>query len=146
MQPYTRQMTREKRPDEIARELAPEPTEPLGTRLTTIGTVKYWRDDKGHGVISSDATAPWDIWCHFAAIEKTGGVGTLPSGEQVAVTFDEDGRAFSPTGQQVFGYIQTSGPTFLKAGERVEVVYYRADQESFKYVARRVRRIASADG
>ena len=92
MQPYTRQMTREKRPDEIARELAPEPTEPLGTRLTTIG------------------------------------------------------RAFSPTGQQVFGYIQTSGPTFLKAGERVEVVYYRADQESFKYVARRVRRIASADG
>jgi len=62
----------EKRADDVARELAPEPTEPLGTRRTTTGTVKYWRDAKGHGVIVSEATAPWDIWCHFSAIEMPG--------------------------------------------------------------------------
>ena len=139
-------MAREKRPDEIARELGPEPSEPLGTRLTTIGTVKYWRDDKGHGVIAADATAPWDIWCHFASIVKTGTVGTLLSGEQVVVTFDKDGRPFLPTGEQFIGYIEHSGPVSLKAGERVEVDYYRADHDSFKYVAQHVRRLEPPSG
>ena len=135
-------MRREKRPDEIARELAPEPPEPLYTRRETIGTVKYWRDDKGHGVISSEETAPWDIWCHFAAIERKGGVATLPSGEQFEVTYDEDGRAYSPTGEQVVtGSIQHSDVASLQAGERVEVIFYRANQNSFKYVAKRVRRL-----
>jgi cold shock CspA family protein len=135
-------MSSEKRPDEIARELAPEPTEPLYTRRTTVGTVKYWRDDKGYGVIASDATAPWDIWCHFSAIERTGGVATLPSGEQFEVTYDEDGRAYSPTGELVVsGYIQHSGFVSLQAGDRVEVSYYRGNQDSFKYVAKRVRRL-----
>ena len=139
-------MMREKRPDEIARESAPEPSEPLGTRLTTVGTVKYWRDDKGHGVISSDATAPWDIWCHFSAIEQTGVVATLRSGERVDVTFDENGRPFLATGEPFVGVIQGSGFRSLKAGERVDVVYYRANQESFRYVARRVRRVDHPNG
>lgn len=139
-------MKREKRPDEIARESAPEPSEPLGTRLTTVGTVKYWLANKGHGVITSEATAPWDIWCSFTAIEQPGGVATLPSGEQVDVTFDEDGRPFLATGEPFVGAIQGSGYRSLKAGERVEVVYYRANRESFRYVARRVRRLDGPRG
>ena len=139
-------MSREKTPDDIARELAGEPPEPLGTRLSTVGTVKYWRDNKGHGVIASEATAPWDIWCHFSAIEQLGGVATLLSGEQVDVTFDEDGRPFLTTGEPFVGVIQGSGPRSLKVGERVEVVYYRANQESFRYVARRVRRLERPNG
>jgi cold shock protein len=97
-------MKREKRPDELAREAAPEPTEPLFTERTTTGVVKWWRNEKGYGVIAASEIAPWDIWCHFSAIEGTG--------------FKE-----------------------LKSGERVEVDYYRADQESFKYIAQRVRRL-----
>ena len=135
-------MSREKRPDEIARDPAPEPPEPLYPRRTTVGTVKYWRDDKGHGVTASDDTTPWDIWCHFEAIERKGGIATLPSGERFEVTYDEDGRAYSPTGEQVIsGYIEHSEFASLQAGERVEVTYYRADQNSFKYVAQRVRRL-----
>ncbi len=61
-------MQRPKRPDELAREAAGVPPEPLGTVATTTGTVKYWREEKGYGVIASDATAPWDIWCHFMRI------------------------------------------------------------------------------
>lgn len=97
-------MNREKRPDELAREAAPEPTEPLYTRRTTIGVVKWWRDTKGYGVIAAPDIAPWDIWCHFSAIEGT-------------------------------GYKE------MKTGERVEVAFYRANQESFKYLAERVRRL-----
>ena len=134
-------MPREGRPDEIARELAPGPPEPLYTRRRSIGTVKYWRDDKGHGVIAADDTAPWDIWCHCAHLEKAGGIATLPSGERVAVTFDEDGRAHSPNGEQVFGAIQGFGPTFLSAGDRVEVLYHRVNRDSFKYVAIHARRL-----
>ena len=100
-------MTREKRPDEIAREHAPVPTEPMGTARVAIGTVKWWRDAKGYGVIATDSTAPWDIWCHFSVVEGTG-----------------------------FRTLQT--------GQDVEVEYIRLDQESFKYVARRVRRIDDA--
>ena len=100
-------MTRPKRPDEIAREAAGTPPEPIGTVATTTGTVKYWREDKGYGVIASDATAPWDIWCHFGQIVDMPGF-----------------RSFN-------------------AGDRVEVVYVRTDQESFRYRATSARRIDS---
>src|SRR5437016_14410150 len=53
-------MQRLKRPDELAREAAGVPPQPRGTVATTTGTVKYWREEKGYGVIASDATAPWD--------------------------------------------------------------------------------------
>ncbi len=69
----------------------------------TTGTVKYWRDAKGYGAITTAATAPWDIWCSFAVIEGPGY------------------RALTP-------------------GEHVTVRYYRANQESFRYVAEWVRR------
>jgi cold shock protein len=98
-------MQRPKRPDELARDAAGTPSEPLGTVATTIGTVKYWRDEKGHGVIASDATAPWDIWCHFARI------------------------------------VDMPGYRSLAPGDRVDVEYVRMDQESFRYVATRVRRL-----
>ncbi|TAK15013.1 MAG: cold shock domain-containing protein [Acidobacteria bacterium] len=71
---------------------------------TARGTVKWWRDDKGHGVIACAEISPWDIWCHFSAI-------------------------------QVHGF------KALSSGQTVEVDFSRTDQESFKYVARRVRPI-----
>jgi cold shock CspA family protein len=89
---------------DVLSQLIPEPSEPLGTRRTSIGIVKFWRDDKGYGVIEAVDTAPWDIWCHFAHIEGT-------------------------------------GFRSLTVGEPVEVTYHRAKQESYRYVADRVRRI-----
>ena len=93
-----------KRPDDLARESAGAPPEAIGTRAETTGVVKYWRDNKGYGAIASEATAPWDIWCHFSQIDAP-------------------------------------GFRSLVAGDRVAVSYRRADQESFRYVAERVRRI-----
>jgi CspA family cold shock protein len=63
---------------------------------------KWWREDKGYGVIATDRTAPWDVWCHFSAID-------------------------------VEGYRN------LSSGESVVVEYVRANQQSFKYLARWVR-------
>jgi cold shock protein len=97
-------MHRPKRPDELARESAGAPPEPIGTKAAALGTVKYWRDDKGYGAIASEATAPWDIWCHF-------------------------------------GQIDAPGFRSLGVGERVALEYIRADQESFRYRATRVRRL-----
>jgi CspA family cold shock protein len=68
--------------------------------------VKYWRDAKGYGAIACEATAPWDVWCHFS-------------------------------------HIDASGFRSLAAGERVAIEYIRADQESFRYVAVRVRQLRS---
>lgn len=93
-----------KGPDDIARESAPPPGEPLGTQRKSRGRVKWWRDVKGYGVIATDATAPWDIWCSFSVVE---------------------GEGFRT----------------LQPGQEVEVEYIRLDQESFKYIARRVRSI-----
>jgi cold shock protein len=104
-------MDRDPPPDVLARAAAgdpPDPPDPLGTIRTAEGTVTRWRDEKGHGVIASAATAPWDIWCHFSALEMPGF------------------KALTP-------------------GERVEVEYCRADQESFRYVARRVSRLGPAE-
>jgi cold shock protein len=90
--------------DERSRRTAGEPPEPLYTSGVTRGTVKWWKEEKGYGAIASAATAPWDIWCHFSAIDMPGF------------------RALAP-------------------GEPVEVEYLRADQESFRYLAERVRRL-----
>ena len=90
-------------PTDGLREQAPEPTGEWGTQRVPRGTVKWWRDAKGYGVISVTDIAPWDIWCSFSAIE---------------------GEGFRS----------------LTAGEAVEVEYYRADRENFKYVATAVRR------
>jgi len=100
-------MPREKRPDDIAREAAQQPTEAIGTMRMGMGTVKWWRDAKGYGVIACAEISPWDIWCHFSAIDGTG--------------------------------FRT-----LTADDPVEVEYCRADQESFKYVARKVRRLSES--
>ena len=97
-------MAREPSADDLARAAAPPPTEPLGTMATTIGVVKRWRNEKGHGVIACEQTAPFDIWCHFSAIEAPGY------------------RSFTE-------------------GQRVEVDYVRANQDSFKFVARRAKAI-----
>jgi cold shock CspA family protein len=98
-----------KRPDKIARESAALPAEPIGTVDETIGRVKWWLDAKGYGAISTEKTAPWDIWCHFSHVQATGF------------------RALAP-------------------GDSVHVQYVRSDRESFRYVARSVRRVQSADG
>lgn len=94
---------------DVLGELIPEPSEPLYTQRTSIGIVKFWRDDKGYGVIESADTAPWDIWTHYSFIEGTG--------------------------------FKT-----LTVGEQVEVTYYRANQESYRYVAKRVRRLSRDSG
>jgi CspA family cold shock protein len=93
---------------DVLSQLIPQPSEPLYTQRTSFGIVKFWRDDKGYGVIESADTAPWDIWSHFSAIDATG---------------------FKS----------------LTAGERVEVTYHRANQDSYRYVAERVRRVSQGD-
>jgi cold shock CspA family protein len=131
----------EKSADDLAREAAGVPAEPLGTQATTVGTVKWWRDNKGYGAIGTAATAPWDVWCHFSSVD-TPRFTVLPSGERVAVTRDAAGYDILPSGERLLsGY--TAGTEFvaLEPGEQVEVAYVRADQESFRYVARRVRRL-----
>jgi cold shock CspA family protein len=127
---------------DVLSRIIPEPNEPLHTQHLSIGVVKFWRDDKGYGVIESPETKPWGIWCSFSRIAPTGGIATLPTGEQFPVTYDENGRAFSPSGEQVLsGYITGVGFRSLTVGEQVEVRYYRANQTSYKYLAQWVRRI-----
>jgi CspA family cold shock protein len=85
-------MAKDKRPDNLSREMAPLPTEPFGTQRTTTGTVKWWRNTKGYGAIATNQTAPWDIWCHFSMIEGPGFRDLCP-GEQVGleyVRFDQE--------------------------------------------------------
>ena len=101
-------MNRPKRPDDLSREAAGEPPQPIGSVATTIGTVKYWREEKGYGAIASDATAPWDIWCHFMQIADMPGFRSL------------------------------------EPGQRVDVEYIRMDQESFRFIPTRVRRLDAA--
>jgi cold shock CspA family protein len=127
---------------DVLSKIIPEPSEPLYTQHVSIGVVKFWRDDKGYGVIESPETKPWGIWCSFGSIEPAGSIATLPTGEQFPVTYDENGRAFSPSGEPVVsGVITGAGFRSLTVGERVEVRYHRSNQESYKYVARWVRRI-----
>jgi CspA family cold shock protein len=74
------------------------PREPIGTIARTIGIVKYWRDEKGHGVIASEVTAPWDIWCHFAHIREMEGFRSLTAGDRVEVEYVR-------TDQESFRYV-----------------------------------------
>src|SRR4051812_2677153 len=97
-------MRRDPSPEDLER-AARVPPEPLHTRASAEGTVKWWKDDKGYGAIACEATAPWDIWSHFSALDIQGFKSLVP-------------------------------------GERVYVDYYRADQDSFRYIAERVRRVA----
>ena len=128
---------------DVLSQIIAEPNEPLHTQRRSVGVVKFWRDDKGYGVIETPETAPWGIWSSFGVIAPTGGIATLPTGEQFSVTYDENGRALSPTGEQVVsGYITGGGFRSLTVGERVEVRYHRANHDSYKYVALWVRPIA----
>lgn len=128
---------------DVLSKIIPEPSELLNTQHVSIGVVKFWRDDKGYGVIESPETKPWGIWCSFASIAPNGGIATLPTGEQFPVTYDENGCALLPSGEpMVSGSITGGGFRSLAVGERVEVRYYRSNQESYKYVAKWVRRIA----
>jgi CspA family cold shock protein len=86
----------------LARETAGEPPEALGSRGVSVGTVKYWLEEKGHGAIEVAELAPWDVWCHF-------------------------------------GQIEMPGSKHLTPGQRVEVEWYRARQESYRFRAARVR-------
>jgi len=95
-------VNRRLRMEEIDYLSLPPPEERLGTRHSGFGIVKWYKDEKGYGCISCEATKPWDIWCHFSAIEGT-------------------------------------GFRSLQQGQRVRVNYVRADQDSFRYVATRVR-------
>ena len=131
--------------DESARLGARPPAEPIGTEHTAIGTVKWWKDAKGFGAIASAETAPWDIWFHYSTIPKTG-VVTLPSGEQVEARSEGDFGVHSvATGERLreYTFTGTSGPVIIEVGARVEVDFHRANQESFKYVADRVRLVKS---
>ncbi len=101
-------MSTGKRPDKIVRESAALPDDPIGTEDESVGTVKWWREEKGYGAITTEKTAPWDIWCHFS-------------------------------------HIHASGFRTLAPGESVGVQYVRVDQESFKFVARSVRRLQNTD-
>lgn len=98
-------------PTDRLRAEAPEPAEPFGTMRRSRGTVKWWRDAKGYGVISVPEIAPWDIWCHFSALEA--------------------------------GLVNAEGIRSLTQGEAVDVEYYRASQDSFRYAARSVQRATS---
>jgi len=132
-------MTRDSRADKAARRGAPEPSEPVGESRTTMGTIKFWRR-KGFGAIASEATAPWDIWCHFTVIATTGGTPTASASGDLAIVHS-GGGGFSPKGgRQGFGYTQYTPGRPLKAGERVEVDYRRENRKTFKYVATHMRR------
>jgi cold shock protein len=72
--------------DDRARQEAPVPAEPFGTRRTALGTVKWWRPAKGYGVIACERLRLWDIWCHFSAIDAEG-FRNLTDGELVEVEY-----------------------------------------------------------
>lgn len=119
---------------------ASPPSDPLGTRRTSVGIVKWWRGEKGYGAIACADTAPWDIWFHFATLSMKG-IVTLPSGAKVeAISRGNSGTFDLATGEQIlFGVLEGTEARTIQAGDRVEVDFIRADQESFKYVAYEVR-------
>ncbi|WP_274561280.1 cold-shock protein [Streptomyces spiramyceticus] len=71
------------------------------------GIVKFYKEEKGWGAISSPSLPDGlDAWVHFSAIEADG--------------FRE-----------------------LSEGDRVEFDYEEAEQDNFRYVATRVRRLGA---
>jgi cold shock protein len=65
----------------------PPPSERIGTSGSAQGVVKWYKDEKGYGCISSAATSPWDIWCHFSSIEGLG-FRSLEAGQRVDVHYE----------------------------------------------------------
>jgi len=66
------------------------PSEPIGTVHEAIGTVKWYKDEKGYGAIACVETAPWDIWFHFCMLERPAngtGFRTIEPGTPVEVDF-----------------------------------------------------------
>jgi cold shock CspA family protein len=127
--------------NESARLSARPPAEPIGTRHTATGIVKWWKDDKGYGAIACADTAPWDIWFHYSTFPRQG-IATLPSGEKVAAESDgSPGLRALATGELLgpCEFVGTGPWIIVQVGARAEVDFHRADQESFKYVADRVR-------
>ncbi len=127
--------------DESARLKARAPSDPIGTRRTAAGIVKWWKDGKGFGAITCADTAPFDIWFHYSTFPRQG-IATLPSGERVAASSDghfgvHNLATNEPLESCVF--VGTESRIIVEVGARVEVDFRRADQESFKYVADRVR-------
>lgn len=81
-----REPRREKDERDLAREQAREPKDPIGKRRTGTGTVRWWREDRGFGVLDVKAVAPWDVWCHFSVIDFPG-FRTLKPGQTVEVDY-----------------------------------------------------------
>ena len=104
---------REPRPDDLARAAAGEPPEPRGTKAEAEGAAKWWRDDKGYGAIACAATAPWDIWCHFSALEMPG-FKTLAPGERVWVEYYR-------TDRQSFRYVAKRVRPLDRGGGEAEI-------------------------
>ena len=81
---------------------APETGDPTDMAL---GTVKFFKADKGYGAITSpELPDGFDAWVHFSAIEM-------------------------------------DGYRSLDAGDQVDFDYEAAQQDSFRFVATRVRKL-----
>ena len=51
-----------------------------------VGTVKWWKPDKGYGVVLTPETAPKGIWVSFAHIDGEG-FRELVQGEAVEIEY-----------------------------------------------------------
>ena len=63
--------------------------------MSTVGTVRFWLDNDGYGVIDSPDT-PGGCWAHFSAV-KAAGYKTLAPGQQVGLEWEpaaQDGYAY----------------------------------------------------
>ena len=63
--------------------------------VVVIGTVRFWHDDLGWGVLDSDET-PGGCWVHFSALRMPG-LHSLSEGDRVHFEWeavDQDGYAF----------------------------------------------------
>lgn len=63
--------------------------------VTTSGTVRFWRDEKGHGVIDWPET-PGGCWTHFGAV-AVAGYRSLQPGQPVVLEGEkvwQDGYAY----------------------------------------------------
>ena len=71
---------------DVLSRIIPEPNEPFHVLRASVGVAKFWRDDKGYGVIETPETKPWGIWCSFSCIEGTG-FRSLSVGDRVEVRY-----------------------------------------------------------
>lgn len=63
--------------------------------MSTTGTVRFWLDDDGYGVIDSPDTSG-GCWVHFSAV-KVAGYKTLAPGQQVGLEWEtaaQDGYTY----------------------------------------------------